>query len=189
MSVSRNPSHVAENDLELLSLPPPPSKCWVYWHAAAPLLSTVLRLELNKHSANSVASPMEQIKTSSDESMKPSVADPLQEWRTCALLCLGPQRNYCRYQLAMSKDSFLCSWQSSNKWISLAESCPKFTWGTFLQISVCKPGSDHHRCCRPGSCRELLAAEAGCFMVNLSNKASKKGFYLILYLSNSQSCE
>lgn len=104
-------------------------------------------------------------------------------------LGLGPQRNYCRSQYAVSKDSFLCSWQSSNKWISLPESCPKFIWGTFLQLSVCKPGSDHHHCCRPGSCRELLAAGAGCFMVNLSNKASKKGFYLILYLSNSQSCE
>lgn len=41
----------------------------------------------------------------------------------------------------------------------------------------------------PMSCRELLAAGAGCFMVNLSNMTSEKGFYLILYLSNSQSCE
>lgn len=79
MSVSRNPSHVAEDDLELLSLPPLPFKCWVYWHAAAQLLHTVLRLEPNKYSANSVAAPMGKIKKSTDKFMKPSVADPLQE--------------------------------------------------------------------------------------------------------------
>lgn len=62
MNVCRNPPGVAEDDLELLNLPPLPPKCWVYRHAPPHLLYAVLRLELgalhleSKLSANSVTS-------------------------------------------------------------------------------------------------------------------------------------
>lgn len=52
----------AEDDLELLNLPPLPPKCWVYRPAPPYLLYAVLRLELgalclgSKLSANSVTS-------------------------------------------------------------------------------------------------------------------------------------